>query len=809
MSNKKYEGDYLNHVAFPLGGIGAGMICLEGTGAISSVSIRNQPNVFFEPCLFSAICIKGEKNTARVIEAPVPYRKIFGSPGTGNGAAHKTYGFPRLSGAKFQSRFPFANIDFEDNDIPIHISLTGWSPFTPGDADSSSLPVAALEYKFTNPTKETIEAIYSFNTRNFMDVCKKQASVRRVPNGFVLLEPGDDEEPWQQGAFCAAIDDPDAAIDCAWFRGGWFDAITMAWNDIQSGEVIDRAEPKEGDPSPGASIYVPFTLKPGEEKTVKLMLSWYVPRTNIRFEWEAKPCSCGCGCEKPHKPDDYHQPWYSGTFTDIDSLSDYWTKNYDKLRAKSNRFSDAFFDTTLPDEIIEAVEANLTILKSPTVLRQKDGRLWCWEGCCDGGGCCAGSCTHVWNYAQALPHLFPDLERTLREAEFNEGQDENGHQAFRVPLPIKEGTHSKHAAADGQLGGIIKAYREWRISGDNNWLNMMWPKIKTSLDYCIRTWDPDHEGVTKEPHHNTYDIEFWGADGMCSSIYIGALTSAVSMGEALNEDISAYKELLGNGLKYLDNNLWNGEYYIHKIQWEGLRAGNPTDFKAIAGSPYSPEAIAILEKEGPKYQYGIGCLSDGVIGFWMAESAGLGKIGNADRVKSHLSSIHKYNLKKDLSSHANPQRPGFAVGDEGGLLLCTWPNGGKLSLPFVYSNEVWTGIEYQVAAHCIMMGLVDEGLEIVRTCRERYDGRKRNPYNEYECGHWYARAMSSYSLLQALTGVRYDAVEKTLYIDPKIKGDFRTFLSTDTGYATVAVKNGEAFVDVKEGSIEIHKIVID
>jgi hypothetical protein len=176
------------------------------------------------------------------------------------------------------------------------------------------------------------------------------------------------------------------------------------------------------------------------------------------------------------------------------------------------------------------------------------------------------------------------------------------------------------------------------------------------------------------------------------------------------------------------------------------------------------------------------------------------------KVASHLKSIHKYNLKKDLSEHANPQRPSYAVGNEGGLLLCSWPKGGMPSLPFVYSNEVWTGIEYQVASHLMMHGMVEEGLEIVRICRDRYDGRVRNPFNEYECGHWYARALSSYGMLQGLTGARYDAVEKVLYLKPSIKGNFRGFLCTATGYGTVGVKKGKPFLNVKNGSIPFKRI---
>jgi hypothetical protein len=177
------------------------------------------------------------------------------------------------------------------------------------------------------------------------------------------------------------------------------------------------------------------------------------------------------------------------------------------------------------------------------------------------------------------------------------------------------------------------------------------------------------------------------------------------------------------------------------------------------------------------------------------------------KIKSHLQSVYQYNFKKDLSDFSNPQRPTYALGDEGGLLLCTWPKGGRLSLPFVYSNEVWTGIEYEVASHLIFMGKVKEGLEIVRTARKRYNGQIRNPFDEYECGHWYARAMSSYALIEALTGVRYDAVDNTLYVDSKI-GDFTSFLSTSTGFGDVDYKNGKAMLKVVYGHINVARIKI-
>jgi hypothetical protein len=419
----------------------------------------------------------------------------------------------------------------------------------------------------------------------------------------------------------------------------------------------------------------------------------------------------------------------------------------------------------------------------------------------------------VWNYAQALPHLFPALERTLRETEYEVSQDETGHQAFRTSLPIRPTKHDFHAAADGQLGGLVKLYRDWRISGDTAWLKRLWPAARRSLEYAIETWDPRREGVLVEPHHNTYDIEFWGPNGMCSSFYLAALVAAVRMGRACGDDVKAFEDLLARGRRYLEEKLFNGEYFEQEIRWQGLRAGDPVEAgKTGMSTSYSPEAIAILQREGPKYQYGKGCLSDGILGTWLAAVCGIDEpIVDPRKVKSHVEAVFRHNFKPDLFTHANTQRPGYALGHEGGVVVCTWPRGQRNELSMTYCDEVFTGIEYQVASHLILLGRVEEGLTIVRAARARYDGTVRNPFNEYECGHWYARAMSSYALLQALSGVRYDAVERTLYVRPRLPGDgdVRSFLATNTGYGTVHVEGDRVRVEVVEGEIAVERVVFE
>lgn len=792
--NGDYSGRYLDRIAFPIGGMGAGMFCFDGTGSISHLSIKNRPELFNEPVAYAAISVKGVKNGAKVLEAQVPEWKLFGPAGTGTGAPGKSYGLPRFETGRFLPRFPFATLSLEDADLPLTAEVTAWSPFIPGDADNSSLPAGAMIYKFRNKGSSVVDAVFSWNSRNM--VVEWTGRIVKTNCGFILTGGTEGPNPPGSTGLSVFTDDSSAIVDYCWFRGEWFDPHMILWKNIE--ECVMPDNPPAETPAPGASIFVPFKLGPGEEKTITVNLCWYQPESNL---------SIGNIPGTSDKLPPY-RPWYSGRFKNLQEVIEYWKQNYSMLKMNSGLFRDAFFNSILPPEVLEAVAANLTILKSPTVLRQTDGRFWGWEGCDDHEGSCHGSCTHVWNYAQALPHLFPGLERTMRETEFKVSQNEEGHQSFRSNLPISEPPHNFYAAADGQLGGIMKAYREWRISGDNNWIKDLFPYVRKSMDYCIATWDPSRKGYLEEPHHNTYDIEFWGPDGMCTSFYLGALTAFIEMSKAVQSPYAEYQGLLHKGKEFMESELFDGEYFIQKVKTDGLRSPSPVEAaNASYRTSYTPEALELLRDEGPKYQYGKGCLSDGILGMWMATVSGLDEIVDNDKVTSHLKAVHRYNLMADLTDHVNPQRPTFAAGKEGGLLLCTWPRGGKLSLPFIYSNEVWTGIEYQVASHLMFKSEVEKGLQIVRTCRQRYDGRVRNPFAEFECGQWYARAMSSYALLEGLTGVRFDAVDGTLYINSRV-GDFISFLSAETGFGNVGLQNGEPFVKISYGSLPVKRVIV-
>lgn len=311
--NGSYSGKYLARIAFPIGGIGAGMFCLEGTGAISHMSVRNRPEMFNEPCMFAAISVKGLENGTKILEGQVPAWKHFGQPGSGNGSSGASYGLPRFENASFLTRFPFAEIALSDKDIPLEVQIRGWSPFIPTDAG----------------TKE------------------------------------------KQGDFAVFTTEPGTIVDHCWFRGGWWDPLTMTWNTIMKGDTRNTAPVDED--APGASLYVPVSLNPGETRTIRLMMAWFVPNTNMKYgqdsqEPDDEVCTDSlCSCHDP-----FYKPWYTIKFTSINEVADFWKTNYKDLQGKSELFSNAFYNTTLPPEVIEAIAANLTILKSPTCLRQPD-----------------------------------------------------------------------------------------------------------------------------------------------------------------------------------------------------------------------------------------------------------------------------------------------------------------------------------------------------------------------------------------------------------------------------------------------------
>lgn len=829
----------------PIGGIAAGSICLNGHGGLQDFAIHNIPAISAMPDSFSGrevafglLHVKGAQPVTRLVEGPLPVERIYDQGLKGQGyRSDGAEGFPRFRRNRFRSGYPLGCVELSDPKIPLEVTITGWNPLIPRDDIASGIPCAILEYTFRNSSRKKVEFEFSYHASHFMIGKEtREAGTRNqvIPGKGVFFSNTENPNAESWGSSSLTVIGHKPAIKAMWFRGGWFDAISALWREVDEGRFTannGQVDAGMGGRN-GGSVLIKASLAPSKQITIPIVLTWYEPNSNQSYACATPPAGQEADCCATPDSDCCPTPkwrvFYASQWSDARDVALYIHRNYASLRDRTVAFQNALLTSTLPKEILDAVSANLAILKSPTILRQENGNLWGWEGCFANRGCCDGTCTHVWNYAQALPHLFPQLERTLRELEYKRSMDEHGHVSFRSALPDGPTNHTFHPAADGQLGGIMKLYRDWHISGDTAWMKELYPLAKRSIDYCVQRWDPDRLGALFEPHHNTYDIEFWGPDGMCTTIYLGALSaiSALAAALGLDADRKYYSELAERGARLIEKTLFNGEYFEQKVQFKGLRDTSFVDL--ISGKETAPkdsahgslvdlkrtthgqELMRLLKKEGPRYQYGKGCLSDGVIGAWMASIYGIAIPLSTEKVRKNLHSIYRYNFRRDLSEHVNPQRPGYALGAEAGLLLCSWPKGAKPILPFPYSDEVWTGIEYQVASHLIGEGLVREGLDIVKAARSRYDGRVRNPWNEYECGNFYARAMASYALLGTLSGFRYSAVNETLWFGPKLKRrPFNTFFSTASGHGTISLDARTLTVSVLEGELKARRIILD
>jgi uncharacterized protein (DUF608 family) len=824
---RSFSGVNAAQIAMPLGGIGAGCICLNGYGGLQDFSIWNHPSTTASPegfapspAAFAILHIKGASPLTKLVEGPFPVLKIYDQGLQGEGYRRGGFeGFPRFQNCVFKGEYPFGEARISDRSVPLQVSLIAWNPFIPLDDKDSGIPCAILEYTLHNSSPRTVDYEFSYHLSHLAPGCGGDQSASRntvIPERGLFLHNVEKPNTEGFGSVCLTAIGDKPLIKAMWLRSpGWeFDSLSALWREVSTGTFTANEGSNEIDTQGrnGGSILLAGALAPGESRTYPILIAWHFPNGYLQVGGAALAETQGsAGCRSlPEETPPRWRPYYASIWNDAREIARYVEDHYASLRARTLAFKEALFSATLPTYVLDAVSANLAILKSPTVLRLENGDLWGWEGCFPDAGCCHGSCTHVWNYAQAFPNLYPRLERTLRELELGRSMDENGHVTFRSALPEGPVKHDFHAASDGQLGGIMKVFRDWQISGDMDWLKKMYPLAKRSMDYCIRTWDPDQKGGLFEPHHNTYDIEFWGPDGMCTGIYLGALSALAEMAGAVGqpEDAKLYHELARRCAHFMEESLFNGEYFQQKVQFLGLR---DTSFATMVAQvdEHSSEMQRLLKREGPKYQYGRGCLSDGVIGAWMARMYGIDTPLARTSVHKTLQAIFKHNFKADLSLHANAQRPGYAMGHEPGLLLCTWPLGGKPTLPFVYSDEVWTGIEYQVASHLITEGFVKEGLTMVKALRSRYDGRIRNPWNEYECGNYYARAMASYALLAALAGFRYSAVQRTLWFGPQLSvRPFRTIFSTASGFGTIELGGSSLRVQLLAGVLPLEKLVL-
>jgi non-lysosomal glucosylceramidase len=796
-----FMGPQRKMLAFPLGGVGAGSISLGGRGQLCEWWIFNRPDKENSPqYAFPSIWVQAGSRTpvARVLEARImpPYE---GASGLGSANAP---GLPRLASCTFTGEFPLAHVAFEDSDLPVSVSLQAFTPFIPVEPDDSGLPVAVLRYYVSNPRASKATVSIAFSVDN--PVGDKNASQGRTNEfreagelgGLLMRNPFLAANHPLAGTFAVAAlgaGSGELSYVRGWPAGRWWESPLLFWQDFSSdGELGPEASARTA----VGSVCLKRMIPARGRAEFTFLLAWRFPnRTAARCGWTAPK----------GRENDLLGNHYCARFTDAWAAAQYAAERLPKLEGLTRQFVGIMRQATLPGCVKDAATANLATLITQTSFRIQDGSFHGFEGCNDQAGCCFGNCTHVYAYEAAIANLFPQLSRSLREQQFGFLTSSEGLMDYRELLPFGIERFGV-AAADGQMACIMKLYYDWRLSGDTAWLRNLWPTAKKALEFAWVEggWDANRDGVMEGVQHNTYDVEFIGPNPLCGIWYLGGLRAGEEMARAVGDSEAArqYRRLFEHGSRWIDANLFNGEYYIQKI------GSIPRDQVAKG----LIEGMGSADTENPTFQLGEGCLVDQLVGQYFAEVAGLGFLLDPQHVHKTLESIYKYNYKRTLSDHECVMRT-FALNDEAALVICDYPHGNRPRVPFPYFEEVMTGFEYSAAILMLYMGRTSEGLEVIANIRRRYDGERRNAWDEAECGYHYARPMASWAAILALSGFRYHGAEKRLEAKPMIHRDlFSCFWSTPSGWGSFSqeVQKGKAVVSfaVTHGALVCRTIAL-
>lgn len=545
-------------------------------------------------------------------------------------------------------------------------------------------------------------------------------------------------------------------------------------NDGQITELSSKGPSNTGLTYTGA-LNSKFTLAPGESKKVTFVLTWYFPNVIHGIEWDNWT---------------FAGNMYTNWFANSLEVANYMESNYNDFYDNTKLFHDSFYESNLPQYILDRISSQTSVMKSKVVFWSKDGYFGGWEGLSSGNPLGHGNLNHVWHYAQSYARLFPEIARKMREESYSYMKTDGG-------LPHRQKT--SFPAFDGQCGEIIASYREHLQNEDEAWLLLQWPKVKKSMDFVINKWDSDKDGVLHGGAWNTLDAETAGNNSWLGTLYLTALESSEKMAEISGDpsSVAIYKTIRESGAELQNTQLWNGEYYIQQL-------------------------------EGTAYEdYGIGCHIDQLLGEWWASQVGIKNHYPDERIKTALQSIFKYNYKDNFIDFDQLPRK-FVDDNDAGVLMTTWPKGERPSDPEhiqMYADEIWSGQEYSLAATMISNGLLDEGFGVILSVSDRYNGKLRtglspyetwgysgNPFGDEEWGKHYVRPMSIWSALISSQGFINDVPNNMIGFKPVWQPDnHKSFFTSGNTWGLFSQKkegNSMSYsIRIDNGTLEVNTLI--
>lgn len=761
----------LKYIGMPIGGLHSGTVYIAGDGRLWLWQIYNQtiepshegidPKTVLWDDGTSMRKIRARDGAAYVEPAIAENKRVL-EQGFAIKVTYKGKTFLKELKADhweevvFKPSYPTTLITYKTPEFPVTVQLKAYAPFIPLDTENSSLPATILRLEIKNLTNEELEVAVVGWMENGVNRFtakkgngKKGSRVRDMEKGKALFFDfaGSDETllaAQDAGTMCLACHLTDA--HCIPDFSPWpvssesFDKIKNAAESIEK----DAGEKLIG------AILLSTKLASGKSFQADYSVSWHFNHPHPKLKELVKDAQAGY--------------WYATKFKDAGEISKYVASKWDYLTSNTELWQQTWNDSTLPYWFLDRTFVNIGTLATANTYRFASGRFWAWEGV----GACAGTCTHVWQYAQAVARIFPALESDLRQrVDLGVGfKQDSGAIIFRAE-------NESRPAIDGQAGTILRFYREHQMSKSDQFLRANWLSIKKAVQFMLAQ-DKNGDGMTDTPMENTLDAVWEGEIAWIVGLCIAAASAAEEMAKEVGDTSFAKicAEYVRKGRENMEEQLFNGEYFIHR-----------------------PDAVQGRKKLG---SYNT-CHIDQVYGQSWAFQVGLPRILDRNKTLSALKALWKYNFTMDVGPYIKTHVGGrpYALAGEGGMVMNTNPKnepnpyGENITWQLGYFHECMSGFEHQVAAHMMAEGMIDESLVLTRVIHDRYHAAKRNPFNEIECSDHYARAMASYGTFINACGYEYHGPKGYLGFAPRIKPEnFRAAFTTAEGWGTYTQQKG-------------------
>ncbi|PSL47824.1 uncharacterized protein (DUF608 family) [Chitinophaga niastensis] len=768
----------LQYIGMPVGGIQCGTVYLGGDGRLWLWDIFNKNQEGIEPkeVTWNADVLGGGKKVRSRDGACyiAPSKNI--RPLDQGFALQLTYGdktiirkfdeasWPEIS---FEATYPMATVHYIDPALPVEITMEAFSPFIPLNEDDSGLPVTILSYKIKNTGTVPVTAAIMGWLENKVaiesatDALHERVNTAVNEKGWqgvsatVRVKTGDSsdfEKKADYGNLCLAAFSNKATVGTIMAEG----ELTAAHFKLPVSKQTVRGIKEKLT----ATVTTRNNILPGKTIRTDFAISWYFPNLHFKdIQGEGR--------------------YYANKFADAAAVISYVQQNYVRLSHESRLWKDTWYDASLPWWFMERTFLNISTLATTTTHRFRSGRFYAWEGV----GACEGTCTHVWQYAQAVGRIFPALERDTRQrVDLGIALLPDGGILFR-------GEAEKRPAIDGQAGTVLRIYREHQMSRDAAFLQQNWPNIKKATQFIINQ-DRNGDGMEDTPMENTLDAVWDGEIAWIVGLCIAAVQAGALMAMEVNDTAFANvcKTYVDKGRKNMESQLFNGEYFIHQP--------DKVKGRSVIGS-YNT------------------CHIDQVYGQSWAFQVGMDRIIDKEKTVSALRALWKYNYMKDVGPYVatHPGGRPYALPGEAGMIMNTnprkeeFPFGVKDAWQLGYFNECMTGFEHQVAAHMMAEGMTDEALTLTRAVHDRYHAFKRNPFNEIECSDHYARAMASYGTFVTACGFEYHGPKGYIGFAPAMnKENFKAPFVTAEGWGTYTQQGGSHTLQLKYGALSLQTL---